>query len=41
MGRSNPLPTVTETQQLSSSYPAWLLMNTDPANSRDGSVQYV
>ncbi|UOH85422.1 hypothetical protein LQV05_002246 [Cryptococcus neoformans] len=38
MGRSNPLPTVTETQQLSSSYPAWLLMNTDPANIRDGPV---
>lgn len=41
MGRSSPLPTVTEPQQLNSSYPAWLLMNTDAANCQDGSVQCV
>lgn len=41
MDRSNSLSTVAESQQLKSSYPAWLPMNMNPANSQDDTIQYV
>ncbi|KIR24617.1 hypothetical protein I307_05679 [Cryptococcus deuterogattii 99/473] len=38
MDRSNSLSTVAESQQLKNSYPAWLPMNMNPANSQDDTI---
>lgn len=41
MNQSRSPPTVIESQLLESSYPAWLPMSKNPANSQDDTIQYV